>query len=81
MPEDKEIYQKTLRIAWPSTMESFLIALIGAVDMIMVGTIGPSAIAAVGITTQPKFILMALVLSLNIGVTVVVSRRRGEKNK
>lgn len=78
LPSDKETFKHTFDIAWPSTMESLLISLIAAVDMIMVGGLGPDAIAAVGITTQPKFILMALVLSLNMGVTVVVSRRKGQ---
>ncbi|MGL5978759.1 MAG: MATE family efflux transporter [Erysipelotrichaceae bacterium] len=81
IPSDREVFKTSMQIAWPSTMESLLVSLIGAVDMIMVGTIGASAIAAVGITNQPKFILMALVLSLNMGVTVIVSRRKGQDNR
>lgn len=81
LPKTKEIYQKTLRIAWPSAMEAILISLIGAVDMMMVGGIGTNAIAAVGITTQPKFIFMSMVIALNIGTTVIVSRRKGANDK
>lgn len=80
MPANKEILGKTFRIAWPSAMESILIALIGAVDMIMVGGLGKEAVSAVGITTQPKFIVLAVVLSLNVALTVLVSRRKGENN-
>lgn len=81
IPSDKEIYKKTLGVAWPSTLEAVLISLISSVDMIMVGSIGADAIASVGITNQPKFIILAVILSLNVGVTVVVSRRKGEQDK
>lgn len=81
LPTSKEIYQKTLKIAWPSAMEAILISLIGAVDMMMVGGLGTNAIAAVGITTQPKFLIMAFVFALNTGVTVIVSRRKGANNQ
>jgi len=80
VPTNREIYKKTFDIAWPSAIESVLIALIGAVDMMMVGNLGSEAISAVGITTQPKFIILAMILALNTGVTVLVSRRKGEQN-
>ena len=81
LPSSKSVCKKPLAIALPSTIESVLISLIGAVDSMMVGTIGADAIAAVGITTQPKFIILCMILSLNIGVTVVVSHRKGEGNR
>ena len=49
LPSNKEIYKNTLDIAMPSTVESVLIALISCVDMMMVGSIGADAIAAVHI--------------------------------
>ena len=79
IPSNRKIYKKTFDIAWPSALESVLIALISAVDMMMVGSLGKEAINAVGIATQPKFIVLAPILALNIGVTVLVSRRKGEK--
>ena len=81
LPSTKDVYKKTLKIAWPSAMEAILISLIGAIDMMMVGGLGTNAIAAVGITTQPKFLIMAFVLALNTGKTVIVSRRKGENNQ
>lgn len=80
IPDTKETYRKTMDIAGPSAMESMLVGLVSSVDTIMVGGIGPAAIAAVGITNQPKFILLALIISLNAGVTTVVARRRGEND-
>lgn len=81
LPASRDVYLKTLEIAWPSAMESILISLIGAVDMMMVGVIGTQAIAAVGITTQPKFLFMAMVLALNMGTTVIISRRKGAQDR
>lgn len=74
----KQLIKKTLNIAWPSATEAFLISVIGAVDMMMVGRLGKEAIAAIGISNQPKFILLATILALNIGVTVIISRRKGQ---
>lgn len=79
-PTPSSMVKKTFKIAWPSATEAFLISIIGAVDMMMVGRLGESAIAAVGITNQPKFILLSMLFALNVGTTVVISRRRGEKN-
>ena len=80
IPATKDIIKRTLKIAWPSATEAVLISLIGAVDMMMVGQLGAGAIASVGITNQPKFILFSVIIALNIGLTVVVSRRKGQKD-
>ena len=59
--------------------ESFLVALVGFIDTIMVSSLGTAAIAAVGLTTQPKFICLAVFLSLNVAVSALVARRRGQE--
>ncbi|MEG1559671.1 MAG: MATE family efflux transporter [Clostridia bacterium] len=81
LPGTKEAYKTSLAMAWPSALESVLIALIGSMDIMMVGSLGESAISAVGITTQPKFILLAVIMTLNMGVTAIVARRKGEGDK
>jgi len=80
LPSTGAIYKRAYDMAWPSTLESFLIGLVGMVDTIMVGTLGSGAIAAVGITNQPRFIVLAVIMSLNTGITAVVARRTGEKD-
>ncbi|MEG0166418.1 MAG: MATE family efflux transporter, partial [Ruthenibacterium sp.] len=81
MPSDKTILKRTLRVAWPSMLESFLVSLVGVVDTIMVSALGSYAIAAVGLTGQPKFICLAAFFSLNIAVSAVVARRKGEQDR
>jgi len=80
LPKSKEAYNTAFKMAWPSAMESVLVSLIGSVDTMMVGSLGAAAIAAIGITNQPKFILLAMIFSLNVGVTAVVARRKGEND-
>lgn len=80
LPDSKEVYQSTFKMAWPSALEAILVCLIGCIDTMMVGGLGSTAIAAVGITNQPKFILLAMIFSLNVGVTAIVARRKGQKD-
>lgn len=81
LPKSRDTYKNFYKIAWPSALEALLVAMIGVVDTIMVGTLGTGAIAAVGITIQPKFILLAMIFSLNIGITAVTARRKGQGNQ
>jgi putative MATE family efflux protein len=81
LPTSRVAYSNFYKIAWPSASEALLVALIGAIDTIMVGTLGEGAIAAVGITNQPKFILLAVIFSLNTGIIAVTARRKGQDNR
>ena len=58
-----------------------LVALVGFIDTIMVSTLGSYAIAAVGLTQQPKFIGLALFMSMSTAISALVARRRGEQNR
>jgi len=77
LPSEGTAYRNAFRIAWPSAIESAFIALISAADTMMVGSLGPAAISAVGISSQPRMIMLSLIISLNMGVTAVISRRKG----
>ena len=77
-PRSKEV----LNIAWPVLTELLLGTLFGMIDMMMLGRIKDTAIAAasvaaVGITNQPLFIGLSLVQALNIGGTAMVARYIG----
>lgn len=77
----KMIYSDTLTIAWPSVVELMLTQLASMVDMMMVGQLGAWAITSVGLTTQPKFMLMAMFVALNAGATAMVSRFKGSEER
>ena len=80
MPQEvsaKLLYKDIVRIAWPSLIELLLTQLASMVDLMMVGRLGSAALTSVGLTTQPKFLLMTLVMSLNVGATAMVARHKG----
>ena len=81
MGGSKKGYQTAFHMAWPAVMESFFIALAGMVDSLMVSSLGAYAVAAVGLTTQPKFIGLCLFIAMNVSVSALVARRRGEEDK
>lgn len=74
----KMLYQDIVRIAWPAFMEFILTQLVSMIDMMMVGQLGPWAIAAVGLTNQPKFLLMTVFMAMNVGATALIARYKGE---
>lgn len=75
------IIRETVQMAWPAVCESFFVALAGLIDSLMVSSIGSYAVAAVGLTAQPKFMGLALFLAINVSVSALVARRRGENKK
>lgn len=78
---DKDIIKNAVHMAWPAIIESFFFAFAGLVDSLMVSSLGASAVAAVGLTTQPKFIGLAVFLALNVAISALIARRRGEQRQ
>lgn len=68
-------------MAWPAIVESFFVAFAGLIDSLMVSSLGSYAVAAVGLTTQPKLLGLALFFALNVAISALVARRRGEKKQ
>ncbi len=81
LPSDKVLFADTLRMAWPAIVESFLSALISLVDTVMVSALGSYAIAAVGLTSQPRFLCLTVFFSISIAVSALTARRKGEGNR
>jgi len=81
LPSGREAVGNLFRIAWPSVLESVLISLTALVDTAMVGTISAPAIAAVGLTNQPRLLVLAIFTAMNTGITALLSRRKGENDR
>ena len=79
--DHKDGIRTAFQMAWPSVLESFFIALAGMVDSLMVSALGAYAVAAVGLTTQPKFIGLCFFMALNVAVSALVARRKGEERR
>ena len=78
LPGGREAYGRVMHIALPAIAEMVLMSLIGSLDTIMVGQLGKTALAAVSLPAQPRMIMLALFFALNVGVTAIVARRKGQ---
>lgn len=78
---DKGIMRQTFRMAWPAVVESLFSALTSFVDTLMVSSLGSDAVAAVGLTSQPRLMGLALFLALGVASSAVIARRYGEDRR
>ncbi|HKM33951.1 MAG TPA: MATE family efflux transporter [Lachnospiraceae bacterium] len=76
--QNKQYIRKTVTVAWPAVLESFFVAIVGIVDSMMVSNLGEYAVAAVGLTIQPKFIGLAMFIATNVAVSSLAARRKGQ---
>ena len=83
LPTTKDAYRNLMKIALPSVIEMVFVSLIGSVDMVMLRWLDDpaAAIAAVGLAGQPRMITLSLFFALNVGVTAIVARRRGQDRR
>lgn len=87
--KSKELYKDVVKIAWPSFVELMLTQLVSMADQMMVGSIGGAentmagiqALSAVGLTMQPKFLLMTAFMAMGTGITALVARYKGLGDK
>ena len=81
LPSTGTMTRRALSVAWPAMTESFFVALAGMIDTMMVSALGSYAISAVGLTNQPKFIGLTLFFGINVAVSALVARRKGEQRQ
>lgn len=77
----KATVAESLKLAVPAIVESFFTAFAGLVDSFMVSSLGADAVAAVGLTTQPKFLGLSVFIAINVSLSALVARRFGEKRR
>lgn len=67
-------------LALPVAAQMLLQSMLGMADVIMVGSLGPSAIAAVGLAAKIHFLLLVLMSGLATGCSVLVAQYTGAKD-
>ena len=67
-----------LRISLPAALEGVLMIFLSNADIVMVGTLGTGAIAAVSIFTQPRMMLLTVARSVAAAVTILIAQRFGQ---
>lgn len=78
-PSNQELRSEVLKLAGPVIVENFLMTLVGMADMIMVGSLGPAAIASIGLSNSPIFFSTAAFAAISVGATALVARHIGAK--
>jgi len=68
-------------LTWPALAENLFTSISSIIDMIMVSALGAQAIGAVGLIAQPRFVMLAAFMALNIGATAMVARFRGARDR
>ncbi len=76
-----EYDRRYLGIAMPAAAEGIFMILLSNVDIIMVGTLGTTAIAAVSIFTQPRMVILTLARSLATALTLLAAEHYGRKEE
>ena len=78
--ENRKEILSIFTIALPTIVDMFVQTLLGFFDLIMVGRLGPEAIASVGLGTAPILAIIPVFFAISVGATAMVSRAFGAKN-
>ncbi len=76
----RQVQSRIWNLAYPAIIEQLLVTLVSMADMIMVGSLGASAIAAIGISNQPIFTANAIFSAVSIGSTALIARLMGAQD-
>lgn len=81
IPMHRSIRKQVLVLALPVVLSSLLQRSVGIVDIFLVGGLGASSIAAVGIAQLMVFAVMSISWGINTGATVLVAQLWGADRK
>jgi putative MATE family efflux protein len=70
MLKDRSYYSGLARIALPIIAQNFVSSMLNVIDVAMIGQLGETAIASVGLANQLFFLLMLMLFGTNSGVGV-----------
>ncbi|WP_293396883.1 MATE family efflux transporter [Peptoclostridium sp.] len=77
---DKEFYKTMLKISIPIIIQSFVASSLNMIDTIMIGRLGETPLAAVGIANQYFFLFNLTVIGICSGCGVFISQFWGKKD-
>ncbi|WP_028876271.1 MATE family efflux transporter [Teredinibacter turnerae] len=74
---NRAFWLRVAALALPVAAQMVLQSLLGMADVIMVGGLGPTAIAAVGLAAKLQFLLLVLMAGIGAGCSVLVAQYSG----
>ncbi|MEM7533516.1 MAG: MATE family efflux transporter [Chloroflexota bacterium] len=75
-----ELLKQVWRLALPVMLTNLLQSLVDVVDVYMVGRLGPIAIAAVGMSTTIRMLVLVMLLAVSAGAMPLVAQARGGRD-
>lgn len=78
--EDKNFFKLMISIALPITLQNLISSSLNMVDTVMVGELGETQIAAVGLANQFYFFFSLLLFGINSGTSIFISQFWGKKD-
>ncbi|MGL5434299.1 MAG: MATE family efflux transporter [Lachnospiraceae bacterium] len=80
MIQDRTFLQKAMMIAFPVALQGMLNTIVNLVDTMMIGSLGESTIAAVGLANKVFFVFSLLVFGVVSGSGVLAAQYWGNKD-
>jgi len=81
MVNKRSIYGTLLSLTIPIAIQQLFVSGLGMVDMMLVGQLGDTAVAAVGLATQVYFILSLLYFGMSSGSAIFTAQFWGKQDK
>ncbi len=79
-PQDRSFHTTLLRIALPIATQQLVMNLLNAIDVLMVGQLGETAVAAVGLSNQIFFLLSLFLFGVGSGSAVFSAQFWGRQD-
>ena len=80
MKKYREYIHQITHLAWPAIVQEAMTVIVTYVDTAMVGTLGASASAAVGLTGSVNWLFSSLSVAFGVGILAVCAQAVGAKN-
>lgn len=71
------IFKQSVKLAWPISLQSILVTMLGMSDIMMVGHLGDQAVASVGLGNRIQFVVLIILTGLATGVGVLSAQYFG----
>jgi putative MATE family efflux protein len=77
MQNNTSVLNQSFKLAWPISLQSILVTMLGMSDIMMVGHLGDAAVASVGIGNRIQFVVLIILSGLAAGVGVLSAQYYG----
>lgn len=71
------LFKQNLKLAWPISLQSILVTMLGMTDIMMVAHLGDGAVASVGIANRIQFVVLIILSGLAAGVGILSAQYYG----